>query len=138
MYFRNVINHCYIEDMSNDNEREGLNMNSETPISRFFGDQWIWNNEMNKIWNARNLTLRLLNLGHWNQVFPLVGSFITLSVSGKYSDEWRKWLWPNWGTIPAFVCRDWQKPGKSSIRIANVPAEIWIDHTLNTCLKHYH
>jgi hypothetical protein len=104
--------------MNNDNEK----VKGETPVSSFFGDKWIWNSKMTKIWNARNLTLRLQTLDHWNSVVFLVGCFMTLSVSGKYSDEWRKWLCPNWGIIPAFFCRDWQKKRKNFNQDSQCPS----------------
>jgi hypothetical protein len=58
-----------------------------------------------------------------------------ISWSGRISDELeRKQLLPNRNTIPEFSWRDSEKPRKSSVRIAVVPArtstsKIWVEVT---------
>jgi hypothetical protein len=44
----------------------------------------------------------------------------------------RKWLWLNQGTILAFARRNWGKPQKNSIMIANLLSEILTRHLLDT------
>jgi hypothetical protein len=48
----------------------------------------------------------------------------------------RKWLWPNWCSIPFFAWRDWRKPRKY-IRIADIPAYVSIGHLPNTNQRHF-
>lgn len=43
----------------------------------------------------------------------------------------RKWSRPNRGTIPEFVCRDWENPQKPLGRITGVAAEIRTTHLPN-------
>jgi hypothetical protein len=66
------------------------------------------------------------------------------SVSRRYdgmTDELqrfaRKWSWPNGGTVPAFVWKDWGKQQKTSVTTAGITAEIWPHQLPNTSLEHY-
>jgi hypothetical protein len=48
-----------------------------------------------------------------------------------------KQSWPNWGTALEFAWQDWEKPLKTSVRIASVVAMIQTDQ-LNLGLYRYH
>jgi hypothetical protein len=49
----------------------------------------------------------------------------------------RKWSWPDRGTIPAFVWRDWAEIRKCSVSAADVVADIWTEHVPNTSVYDY-
>lgn len=59
----------------------------------------------------------------------MVGWLINLKGFG------RKWLWPNQSTILAFGWSNWEKPQKTSVRIARVLAEIQIEHLSSISLE---
>lgn len=56
----------------------------------------------------------------------------SIAARPTYSPNWegcaRKELWPNHGSDPVFVKRNWVKPWKDSVRIASVPVETSAEH----------
>jgi hypothetical protein len=56
-------------------------------------------------------------------------------MNGEYELE-RKRSWPNPGTILTTVWKNREKQQESSLKVADVPAEIWTKHTVHEILQH--
>jgi hypothetical protein len=55
----------------------------------------------------------------------------------NYKEFRKKWLWPTWGTIPAFTWMNWGNQLKISVRISGALANTQTHHLLNTFPNHY-
>jgi hypothetical protein len=75
-------------------------------------------------------SVRIWNIG-------LQRRMIDLLKDDEFEIFGRKWLCPNLGTVLIFVWKDWAILRKTSVRIANFPAEIGTELLLNSSLQPY-
>jgi hypothetical protein len=86
--------------------------------------------------------LLLLSEGYVSSCGLLVWccQYLWLHLIKQKGDQWtmnwkglgKKWLWPNWGTIPTIFWKDWDKQWKTLGGIGDVLAEIWTRALTNT------
>jgi hypothetical protein len=47
-------------------------------------------------------------------------------------------VYTNGGTSPSYTWKNWEKPGKASVRVTRVPVDIRTQHLSYTIQEHYH